>query len=78
MNKFLEKYNLPRLNQEVIENTNRQITGTEVVTMIKNYHYGLLTCPTFDMWQGQLKNLEFFHFYSLNFDFNQTLMTAEI
>ena len=37
MNKFLEKYNLPRLNQEVIENTNRQITGTEVVTMIKNY-----------------------------------------
>ena len=44
----------------------------------KNYHYGLLTCPTFDMWQGQLKNLEFFHFYSLNFDFNQTLMTAEI
>ena len=30
------------------------------------------------MWQGQLKNLEFFNFHSLTFDFNQTLMAAEI
>ena len=34
MDKFLEKPNLPRLNQEEIENTNRPITSTEIV--IKN------------------------------------------
>ena len=36
MDKFLEKYNLPRLNQEEIENTNRKITSTENETVIKN------------------------------------------
>ena len=30
MDKFLEKYNLPKLNQEEIENLNRHITSTEV------------------------------------------------
>ena len=34
--KFLEKYNLPRLNQEERENINRPITGTEIETVIKN------------------------------------------
>ena len=34
--KFLEKYNLPRLNQEEIENLNRPITSTEIETVIKN------------------------------------------
>ena len=29
MNKFLERYNLPRRNQEEIENMNRPITSTE-------------------------------------------------
>ena len=29
MDKFLEKYNLPKLNQEEIENLNRPITSTE-------------------------------------------------
>ena len=33
--KFLEKHNLPRLNQEEIENINRPITSTEIETMIK-------------------------------------------
>jgi len=37
MDKFLETYNLPRLNQEVTENTNRQITSTETETVIKNF-----------------------------------------
>ena len=32
MDKFLEKYNLPRLNQEEIDNMNRPITGTEIET----------------------------------------------
>ena len=36
MDKFLEKHNLPRLNQEEIENMNRPITSTENETVIKN------------------------------------------
>ena len=36
MHKFFEKYNLPRLNQEEIENMNRQITSNEIETVIKN------------------------------------------
>ena len=34
--KFLERYNLPRLNQEEIENMNRPITNNEIETVIKN------------------------------------------
>ena len=33
---FLERYNLPRLNKEEIENINRQITSNEMETVIKN------------------------------------------
>ena len=36
IDKFLEKHNLPRLNQEEIENKNRPITSTEIETVIKN------------------------------------------
>ena len=36
MDKFLERYNLLRLNQEEIENMNRPITSTEIETVIKN------------------------------------------
>ena len=36
MDKFLEKYNLPKLNQEEIENLNRPITSIEIETVIKN------------------------------------------
>ena len=36
MDKSLEKHNLLRLNQEEIENINRQITSTEIETVIKN------------------------------------------
>ena len=35
MDKFLEKYNLPRLNQDEIEKMNRPITRTENETGIK-------------------------------------------
>ena len=31
MDKFLEKYNLPKLNQKEVENLNRAITSTEIV-----------------------------------------------
>ena len=37
MDKFLERYNLPRLNQEEIENVNRPITGTEIETVILKF-----------------------------------------
>ena len=30
MDKYLERYNLPRLNQEEIENMSRTITSTEI------------------------------------------------
>ena len=36
MDKFLEKYNLPKLNQEEIENLKRPITSMENETVIKN------------------------------------------
>ena len=36
MDKFLEMHNIPRLNQEEIENMKRPITGTEIETVIKN------------------------------------------
>ena len=34
--KFLEKYNFPKLSQEEIENLNRSIRGTEIETVIRN------------------------------------------
>ena len=36
MNRFLEKFNLPRLNQEEIEIINDPITSTEIEAVIKN------------------------------------------
>ncbi|MDK8245134.1 hypothetical protein, partial [Corynebacterium sp. UMB10321] len=36
MDKFLEKYNFPKLNQEETENLNRHITSTEIKTVIRN------------------------------------------
>ena len=36
MDKFLEKYNFPKLNQEEIEKLNRPITSTEIETVIRN------------------------------------------
>ena len=34
MDKLSERYNLPRLNQEEIENMNRPITSTEIESVI--------------------------------------------
>ena len=36
MDKFLERYNFPRLNQEESENINRPITSNEIETVIKH------------------------------------------
>ena len=34
MDEFLEKYNVPKLSQEELENLNRPITSTEIETVI--------------------------------------------
>ena len=39
MNKFLDKYTLPSLNQEEIESLNRQITSSEIEA-------GIISLPT--------------------------------
>ena len=36
MDKFLEKYDFPKLNQEETENLNRPITSMEIETVIRN------------------------------------------
>ena len=36
MERFLEKFNLPRLNQEEIEIMNNPVINTEIETVIKN------------------------------------------
>ena len=36
MNKFLEKHNFPKLNQEEIENLNRFITSMKIETVIRH------------------------------------------
>ena len=36
MEKFLEKYNFSKLNQEEIENLNRLISSMEIETVVKN------------------------------------------
>ena len=35
IDKFLEKYNFPKLNQKEIENLNRPLTSTEIETVIR-------------------------------------------
>ena len=35
MDKFLEKYNFPKLNEEAAESLNRPITADEIETVIK-------------------------------------------
>ena len=36
MDKFLEKYKFPKLNQDEIENLNRPTTSMDIETVIKN------------------------------------------
>ena len=36
LDKFLERYKLPKLNQEEIENMNRPITSNKIKIVIKN------------------------------------------
>ena len=45
MDKFLERYSLPKLNQEEIENMNRSITNTKIETVIQ-FSSVTQSCPT--------------------------------
>ena len=47
MDKFSEKYNLPKLNQEEIKNLSGSITNMEIETVIKNL-------PAYKKAQGQM------------------------
>ena len=58
LDKFLEKYNFPKLNQEEIENLNRPITSTEIETVIKNLPANKSPCPDGFTAEFYQKNLE--------------------
>ena len=49
--KFLEKYNLPKLSQEEIEILNRPITSMEIETVVKNLPTN--KCPGPDGFTGE-------------------------
>ena len=51
MDRFLEKFNLPRLNQEEIEIINNPMTNTEIEAVIKNLPE---TSPRSDSFTGEL------------------------
>ena len=60
MDKFLEKYNFPKLNQEETENLNRPITSTEIETLIRNLPANKSPCPdgfTAEFYQKSRENL---------------------
>ena len=45
MNRFLEKFNLPRLKQEEIEIMNNPVTSTEIEAVIKNLQKNKIPGP---------------------------------
>ena len=58
MEEFLEKYNLPKLKQEEIENINRPITSMEIETVIKNLPANKSPGPETASQLNSTKNLE--------------------
>ena len=64
MDEFLEKYNLPKLNQEEIENLNRPITSSEIQMVIKNFPTNKSPGPdgfTGEFYQKFREELTFIH-----------------
>ena len=57
MDKFLEKYNLPKLNQEEIEDLNRPITSMEIETVIRIFQQTKAQDQMASQWNST-KNLE--------------------
>ena len=58
MEKLLEKYNLPKLNQEEIENSNRPITSTKIETVIKTIFQQIKAQDQMASQVNSTKNLE--------------------
>ena len=60
MDKFLETYNLPKLNQEESENVNRQIIPSEIEAIIQKLPTNKspgpdgFTCEFYQMFQEEL------------------------
>ena len=57
MDEFFKKYNLPKLNQEEIENLSRPIINMEIKTVIKNFPINKSPGPD-DLQVNSTKNLE--------------------
>ena len=53
MEKFLGKYNLPKLNQEELKIMNRPITSTEIKTVIKKKNLQINKSPGADGFTGK-------------------------
>ena len=58
MGEFLEKFNLPKLNQEKTENLNRHITSMEIETVIRNLPANKSPGPDGNSQQNSTINLE--------------------
>ena len=56
MDRFLEKFNLPKLNQGEIEMMNNPITSTEIEAVIKNLPEN--KSPEPDGFTGKLSNIQ--------------------
>ena len=58
MDRFLEKFNLPRLNQEEIEIMNNPITSTEIEAVIKNLPKKIKAQDQMASQENSIKHLE--------------------
>ena len=58
MDRFLEKFNLPRLNQEEIEIMCNPITSTEIEAVIKNLQKKKKAQEQMDSQENFIKHLE--------------------
>ena len=58
MDRFLEKFNLPRLNQEEIEIMNNPITSTEIKAVIKILKKNTKAQDQMDSQENSIKHLE--------------------
>ena len=58
MDRFLEKFNLPRLNQEEIEIMNNPITSTEIEAVIKHLPQKTKAQDQMASQENSIKNLE--------------------
>ena len=58
MDRFLEKFNLPRLNQKETEIMNNRITSTEIEAVVKNLPPKTKTQDQMTSQQNSIKHLE--------------------